>query len=273
LSVAALGFASQSAQAATVLITGGDKYDDLGGAAVYPDFPGYGTLASNNNVVNSGVAIVTDGTGGAAWHLAATVNSTILGIYQVDWWYLGSESGQQTYFAAPVAAPTAGFLEPSVGLAGDANNNFGYGGNGPAATTVPNPVPSGTSTQVGAIIDFEAGSVTVGSVANGANPIPAAGVLSLIMAYADVTTDGSGLPTAAVLKTARQDWFVVGYNDTGLDDNHDDIMFLAHVRCPEGVSCATTSVVPLPPAVLMFGSALAGLGLLGMRRRRIRSVA
>ncbi len=64
--------------------------------------------------------------------------------------------------------------------------------------------------------------------------------------------------TGWLITTTPSDWFAVGWDDPGsTNDNHDDMMMVAHVR-----------PVPLPAAVWLFGSALLGVGVVGNRRRR-----
>ena len=88
----------------------------ISGGAVPQTFPGYGPGADGkNNVVNQGVGGtgVTDSSGGANF-IGTTaplpggteaIVTTGYSLYNVDWWYIGSESGYTNTFYAPDITP------------------------------------------------------------------------------------------------------------------------------------------------------------------------
>lgn len=216
-------------------------------------FPGYGTATSNNNVVNNGSvpvtgSKVTDPSSSNFGSLYIGGNgsavTTSYSLYSVDWWYIGSESGDVNQFTAPgVAASNED----------NRNNNNGYGVN-PSPILYMGQSTNQTTTNVAfTITDLNAGtSVTNGPVNN--NKAPTNGNLGASLVFAYLTGDAIAGWT---LTNVATDWFLFGFNDSGNDDNHDDFMGVGHV-----------SAVPLPAALPLFGGGLGLLAYLGRRRRK-----
>lgn len=240
-----------AANAATVSLTG---------SAFGPgEFSGYGTGGGMHNVVN-GPSIVSDPTSGSLWLTGGT--ASVAGgnpSYSITWWLIGAEAANNTYLTAPGASFTKG-----VGGA-DINSNA-IGG----TTIFQAPVNLGTTNlnipPDSTVIPFTMGDFTTGgSVANGSNNAPNSGSPNMVMAYASVI-EVAGIPTIATLIGNPSNWFVVGLNDDGSpDDNHDDLVLLAHVTCD---GCGAEQNVPLPAALPLFAGGLAVLGFVGRRRRR-----
>ena len=226
-----LALSITGATAATVSISGG-----LPALA----FPGYGAAIPLNNVVNN--SAVTDPGLPGALYLGTTANGPAVvsyagvGQYQVDWYYLGAESG----FTNTLTAPGVHFAE---------NDTI------PAVPTFLGSSLNQTST----ILNFSVSAVggTPVSVANG--PLNAAaglGIANFVFAYLVQTG-----PAAWLLTSTPGDWFLLGWNDNGgPDDDHDDLMAIAHV-----------TAVPVPAALPLFAG---GLGVMAwMARRRKRTTA
>jgi hypothetical protein len=83
--------------------------------------------------------------------------------------------------------------------------------------------------------------------------------VTLLFSYATVQLDGLGQIIKVLLSGVATDYFVAAFDDSGAgpDDNHDDFLVLGRV-----------SQVPLPPAVFLFLTGLAGVSWLGRRRGR-----
>ena len=104
-----------------------------------------------------------------------------------------------------------------------------------------------------------------GVVPNGSTADPDYGLDTVTNIYAYVTKSVNGAgKTILTLTTTPQDWFIAAFDDSGAgpDDNHDDYIVLGRV-----------TPVPLPPAMLLFGTGLAGLGYLSRRRRKTAAAA
>ena len=216
-------------------------------------FPGYGTATSNNNVINNVSAPptgskVTDPStsnlGSLYFGGAGSAVTTSYSLYNVDWWYIGSEFGDTNQFTAPGVVP---FNENNI------NSNNGVGVN-------PSPIVSmGQSTnQSSTNVPFTITDLnTSSSVSNGPinnNNAPLNGSLGASLVFAYLTGD----PVSGWTITDQvSDWFLFGFNDKGNDDNHDDFMGVAHV-----------SAVPIPGALPLFGGGLGLLAYLGRRRRK-----
>ena len=222
-------------------------------------FPGYSdTDIPKNNVVNHTGSAVVDTCGaadsGACYKgsVAGPNNSVIPAIvtytgstaYNVDWWYIGAESGYLNTFDA------------AGGVTKD-DNDAAHGGidivNPPEHIGVSTNQPATTTN-----IDFSVVSHggTMASQANdSSNPIPGQGQASLVYAFLDAAPAGSG----AVWKIVdyATNTFLIGWNDSGNDDNHDDIMIVGRV-----------SAIPIPGALPLFAGGLGMLGLLARRKRR-----
>ena len=236
------------AQAATITITGAAFGTDGTGA-----FAGYGSSIGRNNVVNFGPSGLVDNSRGQDWvtqgnHTPSAV-TTSLSNYGVAWYFNGSESGDVNK------------LFYSNGLLfqeGNQNNRFNPG-NDPGWQFV------GTTTGTSAIIPF---SLTDGSktVANGANNTPSSSKGSLMFGYLNPQFDTSGNLTGWKLTKNVTDWFAFGFNDPGSSDrDFDDFMGVGHVTALGG---GDQNQTPLPAALPLMASVLAGSYLIARRRRR-----
>src|SRR5690348_15671296 len=85
---------SQSSQAATWSISGG---------GALTDFPGYGTLPGQDNVINFAPSHVVDSSNGANFVQGGNLLPGTFsgGSYSVAWFYIGSESDNTITFTAP----------------------------------------------------------------------------------------------------------------------------------------------------------------------------
>ena len=237
-----VGFAIVNAQAATVNIT-------PGGAGA---FAGYGTAVSNNNVVNgtptgtgtgaSGVNDPSNAAVGVQGGPTSVVQSTAP-VYTVTYYLAGSESGDQISFTSPLGTFTEG-----VNIPNDANNNL------PGSPQV-GPILLGTTgLQSATTVSFSFGDGTQGnSVANGSNNLPNLSLPNMLFTYLTLTS-----PNHWSFSTSATDWFLVGFNDSGSnDDNHDDLMIIGNI-----------TAVPIPAALGLFAGGLGLMGFLGRRRKR-----
>ena len=216
-------------------------------------FPGFGTVSNQNNVINSGTSGVT-GVDSSTFKTGGAVTTT-LPSYNVDWYFAGAESA---YTVTLAATGIVSFAENNQN-----NNCAGCVG----ASPVTGPVSLGTSAFLanpgspGSIaIPFTVSDNAGGSVTNGgANP--GANGASLIYSYLIRT----GASTWTLTNLVTQ-WFLFAYNDGGADDNHDDFIGIAGVYAPG--QQGGLDPVPLPGALVLFGSALVGMTFLGRRRAR-----
>jgi hypothetical protein len=236
LSSSIVGLTVCGTQAAIVNISG----------AVPAVFPGFGPVSNQNNVINSGTSGVT-GVDGSTFKGSGTV-TTDLPFYNVDWYFVGAESNNT---ATLTANGIASFSESNE------NNNCAVCGVSP----VTGPVSLGTSVgQTSSVIDFKVGAPDVVNGAN--NPPGTPGTPSLIFSYLLRT----GPATWSLTNLVTQ-WFLFAYNDNGgPDDNHDDFIGIAGVYAPG--QQGGLDPVPLPGALVLFGSALVGMTFLGRRRAR-----
>lgn len=252
-----LSLALCGAQAATVNISG----------ATPAFFPGFGTAIPQNNVISSGTSGVT-GVDGSTFKGSATNNpavvTTDLPTYNVDWYFVGAESGFMNTLTAPGINP-AGSLpnSPTPGKFNENNQNNNVGG--PA---IPGVLFLGTSlAQTSTVLSFTLSDDHGATVTNGnSNPKPGTnGLPSIVFSYLLQTG-----PAAWTLTNTITQWFLFAFNDKGgPDDNHDDFIGLARVYAPnQGPGLET----PLPGALVLFGSALFGMTILGRRRKAQRPV-
>ena len=260
LSTMPLGFA----HAMNVSITGSSF-----GSDGVPAFPGYGTGAGNNNVINTAAfpvpgSQVTDPTGAGTTFRAegiitpGTVSSTLGGAYFVDWFFVGSESG----FAATLTAGVGGTVTHTELL--DQNNNVGG--------VVTGTQFLGTTAHAGAtLIPFTVsslgGSVTNGPVSDNNVPSgPPSSSNSLVFSYLTPTnlTGGLGSWTWDLTSTPT-DWFLFAYDDGATDDNHDDYIGLAFVYVDRG---NVPDPTPLPAGLPLMATVLAGGYLVNRWNRR-----
>src|SRR5262249_6773368 len=120
------------------------------------------------------------------------------------------------------------------------------------------------------LTDVTTGATVANTGVAGSNPVPNGGQANLIFAYLTPHVGGGGpaiSPFAWDLTTTPTNTIVFWVNDDGSsDDNHDDWMGIAQViqRGGEGG-------VPIPGALPLFGSVVAGGWL--FRRLRKRKVA
>jgi len=251
------------AQAATVNISGGTA-----------PFPGYGTTSSTHNVVNGGLSGVTDGTSGSASYKGSVAGNTAivttdLPLYNVDWYFVGSESGFVNKMIAPgINTPPTVPNSPTAGQIneGNQNNNCVGCAHGPN----PGPIFLGTSTgQTSSILSFSFDDNHGHVIANGAaNPIAgAAGQASIIFSRLTQLTAS----TWQLSTDATSAWFLFAFNDGGGPDaDFDDLVGVARVYCatPNGAACGNTPPVPLPAALPLFAGGLGVLGWFASRRKR-----
>ena len=263
-----VGFA---AAIAAMMLAGGANANTVNITGATPPFAGYGTSVGNNNVVNNPASGVTDTLSGTTYYGSSiagpayvSTDLALLGSYNIDWWFIGAESGYVNTLIAPGINP-AGALpnSPTAGQFNEANQNSNCcsaGGN-------IGPVFLGTSVaQTSTILDFTLIDDHGANLTNGAsNPTPGtAGLESLIFSY--VTKDDFSLTWTLTTDTTGE-WFLFGFNDIGgPDDNHDDFVGVARVYLAGGGIAPPP--VPLPAALPLFASALIGAGLVGRRRRR-----
>ena len=262
-------------QKAHALVT----FDIVPGASLLSipgQFPGYGTVISQDNVVNSGTAgqTVADGLSGASW-IASTTSSpaylTVVGLtgsqtYNVKFSYLGSESNDVNQFTSGAITP---FKE------NNANNNCATC----AASGFPSPqtgiAPIGTNTGLTAtIVPFtltDTGPTGSGSLSNGTtNAQPGSNIANLIFSYATFNP-AAGLNGMYTLTSSVTDFVVFGFNDNGgSDDNHDDFIGVAQLQV---LGQGTQGETPLPAALPLFGSVIGGGFLFRRLRNRRRAGA
>jgi hypothetical protein len=250
------------AQAAVVNISGGTS-----------PFPGYGTTSGTHNVVNSGLSGVTDGTNGSASYKGsvtgnAAVVTTDLPLYNVDWYFVGSESGFVNKLIAPGINP-AGLLvnSPTAGQFNENNQN----NNCPGCLHGTNisPLFLGTSTaQTSSVLSFSFDDNHGNVIANGnANPNPGTAVASIVFSHVTQLTAS----TWQLSNDATSAWFLFAWNDGGNDADFDDLVGVARVYCatPNGAACGNTPPpVPLPAALPLFAGGLGVLGWFASRRKR-----
>ena len=241
----------QSAQAATWSIV-------LGVPSAPSSAASYGPANGQNNVINNPSSATQD-------LINVPINTSIFqnsnlnagtftGSYNVDWFYIGSESDNNITFIANGVAPANGGILGYQEI--NANNN--------CASCATNPSPQigpqlmGTSfnqtalTPLFTFVDSSDGS----NVVNGLNRQDTAGP-NFLISYA--TEIGGQL----FLTTSVSDWVVIGYNDTGFpDDNHDDFMVAAHIT-----DSGNENTTPIPGALPLFASVLGG----GFLFRRLRN--
>lgn len=237
LSSSIVGLTVCGSQAAIVNISG-----------AVPPFAGFGTAGNQNNVVNSGTSGVT-GVDGSTYKGGGNV-TTDLPFYNVDWYFVGAESFHTATLTAPGIVP---FAESNQN-----NNCFNCG-----VSPITGPVFLGTSVgQTSSTIAFTLTDSAGPTVSNGANNAPGTpGTPSLIFSYLLRT----GPATWSLTNLVTQ-WFLFGFNDGGTDDNHDDFIGIAGVYAPG--QQGGLDPVPLPGALVLFGSALVGMTFLGRRRAR-----
>src|SRR5262249_39904029 len=158
-------------------------------------------------------SFIVDNTNGATWIANAQLNavfSTV--VYFVNWIYIGSESDRVDTFIAP-AAMAAAFAE-------DNRNNNCIGCNTASPVLLPQLMGSATL-QTAQTPGFTFGGA--GSVSNGGNAPPNAGVANFVLSYATLSSL-SGV-TRLTLSSQPSDWVIIGFNDNAFaDDNHDDFV-------------------------------------------------
>ena len=233
---------SQSSQAATWSISGG---------GALTDFPGYGTLPGQDNVINFAPSHIVDPSPTAANTIqgANLLPGTFSGgSYNVAWFYMGSESDNTITFTAP---GVSAFPEDNR------NNNCCQGSLplGPAA------MGSATGLTSTSAIPFSFNDASNGhTVTNGSNSAAGSGFANFTLSYAsliggNLVIGSSGTPT---------DWIIIGFNDNGFnDDNHDDFIVAAQILD----AGRETNFTPIPAALPLFGSVLGG----GFLFRRLRN--
>ncbi len=220
-------------------------------------FAGYGTAQSNNNVVTYAPSHTSDPSGGAYWYVEGSTTTsevtTDLSAYGVNWYFIGAESGYTITFVG--GAP----VDPVTHTEANENNNCCY-----SSPTI-NPLnPIGTSSGLTSSIipiDFFINGALTPAVSNGTNdPATLGQALATIMFGYVQPQYSSGVLTGWTVVNTPTSWFAFGLDDGGVDDNHDDWMGIGHVY----------SEVPIPAALPLFGTALAGLGWASRRKRGSR---
>jgi len=242
----------QSAQAATWSIV-------LGVPSAPSSAANYGTAPNQNNVINNPASATHDLINvpiNTSIFQNSNLNAgTFVGSYNVDWFYLGSESDNKNDFAANGVALANGGVIGYQEI--NANNNCAALSCGVSPQIGPQLMGSSLN-QTALTPFFEFRDQTDGSnVVNGFNRQDTAGP-NFLISYA--TEIGGQL----FLTTSVSDWVVIGYNDTGFpDDNHDDFMVAAHIT-DAGLEQNPT---PIPGALPLFASVLGG----GFLFRRLRN--
>ena len=256
-----------TANAATFEIIGGSPLST--GPA-----PLYGNSLPQNNVVNSPYAPPTGApvfdpsgpnlTGDTPWVQGGQVfahtccspappGTLVGGLSHINWFFLGSESSFDITFHSP------GLTDFTEGN----QNNSAYGG-GP-------PLPFGaqflgqkfvTSGPISFSLTWETGSIDSATSSTGP------GVPNLIFSYAFFEPN----PDRLVLTKSISDIVVFALNDGGTDHSHDAFVgaaLIVEAAC-DGGCIAPPAETPIPAALPLFGSVLAG-GLLLHRWRKRRS--
>jgi len=240
----------QSAQAATWSIV-------LGVPSAPSSAANYGPLPNQNNVINNPASATHDLINvpiNTSIFQNSNLNAgTFVGSYNVDWFYLGSESDNKNDFAANGVALANGGVIGYQEI--NANNNCLTCGVSP--TIVP-PLMGTSLNQTSLLAAFLFRDQSDGSnVVNGTNPGDNAGKPNFLISYATL------IAGQLFLTTSVSDWVVIGYNDTGFpDDNHDDFMVAAHIT-----DSGNENTTPIPGALPLFASVLGG----GFLFRRLRN--
>jgi len=257
----------QTANAASFQIVGGAPLSTA-------PTPLYGSSLPQNNVVNAPGApptgaLVFDPTGpnltaDTPWVQGGQLfTQSSSGKVNITWIFLGSESGFNVTFHAP-GIPD--FTE------GNQNNSAFSGGP---------PLQFGGVENLGTKLSVPSGllqfSLTwpTGSLDNNTpQPGPASGLANMIFSYAEIQFDPTHEAFLSLTKS-QTDWIVFALNDNGgPDDNHDDFIGGAFISTAEVCGeCEAPPQTPIPAALPLFGSVLAG-GLLlhRWRKRRIATV-
>lgn len=254
------------------LLVGGVQANTINISGATPPFPGYGTAIGQNNVVNSGLSGVTDSHSGTTFLGSATGNpavvTTSLPLYNVDWYFVGSESGYTNTLTAPGINASANLPNsPVAGQFNEGNQNS----NCCSSPSSPGPIFLGTSTgQTNSVLQFSLADGHVPSIANGSSNPNAGSNASIIFSY---VTNPSAL-TWALSSDATSSWFLFGFNDSGADADFDDFVGVARVYCgtPQGAACDPPLATPLPAALPLFAGGLGVIGLLARRRKRKAAV-
>lgn len=251
------------AHAATVNISGAT-----------PPFPGYNTASTGHNVIDGGLSGVTSGIlGSSSFKGSVTgtpaVVTTGLLSYNVDWYFVGAESGFVNTLAAPGINPGGLLLNsPTAGQFNESNQNNNCPGCGHGTNS--GPVFLGTSIgQTSSVLNFSFQDGHGANIANGSgNPnAGGSGVASIIFSY---VTPGVGL-SWVLSNDATSAWFLFAFNDGGGPDaDFDDLVGVARVYCatPNGAACANIPQTPLPAALPLFAGGLGALGWFASRRKR-----